>query len=84
MYHWTGSNNSTYLRAPRTASTKLAATREAMQFLRGELMGEGRIVVGTMTEGRIDPDIIIERSIHTQYRCIRQENGKEPRTIPWK
>ena len=47
-------------------------------------MGEGRIVVGTMTEGRIDPDIIIERSIHTQYRYIRQENGKEPRTMPWK
>lgn len=79
-YYWTGSNNSTYLRTRRRAGSKLAATREALDYLRGELMGEGKVVIFD-SEDTPHPTIIFERSIHTAYRCIRQEAGKEKRTV---
>lgn len=79
-YYWTGSNNSTYLRSRRRASSKLAATRQALNFLRGELMGEGQVVIFD-SEQTPYPTIIFERSIHTGYQCIRKENGKERRTF---
>ena len=78
-HYWT-SNNSTYLRIRRKASSKQTAIREALDFLRGELMGEGKVVIFDSFDTPY-PTIIFERSIHTAYRCIRQEVGKEQRTI---
>lgn len=79
-HYWTGSNNSTYLRTRRKATSKQTATREALDFLRGELMGEGTVMIFD-SEDTPHPTIIFERSIHTAYRLIRQEVGKEQRTI---
>lgn len=79
-HYWTGSNNSTYLRTRNAAKNKLAATRAALNYLRGELMGEGKVVIFTDAETPY-PTIIFERSIHTGYRLIRQEEGKEQRIM---
>ena len=79
-YYWTGRNNSTYLRGLRKAATKLTATREALNFLRGELMGEGSVSVFDGKE--LDyPLVTFERSIHTKYRCVRHEIGKADRSF---
>lgn len=79
-HYWTGSNNSTYLRKRRRASSKLAATREALNFLRGELMREGEVAIFD-SEDTPHPTIVFERSIFTAYRCIRHEVGKQKRVI---
>ena len=79
-YYWTGKNNSTYLRYRRKATSKRQAVREALSYLRGELMGEGQVVIFASEQAE-HPAIIFERSIHTGYQCKRQEDGKKERTI---
>ena len=80
-HYWTGSNNSTYLRTIRAAKNKLAATRAALNYLRGELMGEGKVMIFDNDDRDSNPIIIFKRSIHTGYRLIRQEEGKPQRTM---
>jgi hypothetical protein len=79
-YYWTGKNNSTYLRTRRMANSKRQAVREALNFLREELMGEGQVAIFT-GEREPHPTIIFERSIHTSMQCKRREEGKKERTI---
>jgi hypothetical protein len=61
---WTASNNSSFLNGTREAKTLLAAVRDARQYIRGELLGEG---VATFYEDGV-PVRQDERSIHTGYR----------------
>ena len=42
---WTASNNSSFLNGEREAKTIKGAVRAARQYVRGELMGEGRITI---------------------------------------
>ncbi len=42
---WTASNNSSFLNGEREAKTMTGAVRAARQYVRGELMGEGKITI---------------------------------------
>ena len=66
MITWTASNNSSYLNGSRTAPTILAAVRAARAYVRGELYGEGTLII--MVDGA--PVRRDERSIFTGYRWV--------------
>ena len=64
MITWTAKNNSSYLNGSRAAPTILAAVRAARAYVRGELYGEGTLIV--MVDG--EPVRRDERSIFTGFR----------------
>jgi hypothetical protein len=63
---WTAKNNSSYLNGSRTAPTILAAVRAARAYVRGELYGEGTLVI--LVDG--EPVRRDERSIFTGFRWV--------------
>ena len=63
---WTASNNSSYLNGSRSAPTVAAAVRAARAYIRGELHGEGRLVI--MLDG--EPVRRDERSIFTRFQWV--------------
>jgi len=63
---WRASNNSSYLNGNRPAPTILAAVRAARAYVRGELYGEGALVI--MVDG--EPVRRDERSIFTGFRWV--------------
>jgi hypothetical protein len=63
---WTASNNSSYLNGSRSAPTILAAVRAARAYVRGELYGEGTLVI--MVDGH--PVRRDERSIFTRFQWV--------------
>ena len=80
MYYFTASNNSTFMVGRRSAKTLRQATREALTYLRGELMGEGiASIYDSPTEDF--PLLTFERTIHTGYRCVRTDAKGNKRTI---
>lgn len=79
MYYYSGSNNSTYMIGSRRAKTLQTATRKALDYLRGELMREGRVHIFAQEDQ--PPILTFERSIHTGYRCIRTNDKGEQRTV---
>lgn len=80
MYHYAGSNNSTYMIGRRTAETLRKATHDALEYLRGELMREGTVAIYDSPTGEF-PILTFERSIHTQYRCIRTDKNGNQRKV---
>ena len=80
MYYYTGSNNSTYMVGRRSAKTLRQATREALTYLRGELMGEGTATVYDSPTEEF-PTLTFERSIHTKYHCVRTDAKGNQRTV---
>ncbi len=81
MYYYTASNNSTYMVGRRSAKTLHQATREALEYLRGELMGEGTASIYDSEERDAFPILTFERSIHTQYRMIRTDAKGSKRIV---
>lgn len=79
-HYYTGSNNSTYILQRRKAASLQTATREALAFLRGELMGEGCVSIYDSPDGDF-PVLTFERSIHTGYRTVRTDAKGNMRTI---
>jgi hypothetical protein len=63
---WTASNNSSFLNGSRSAPTILAAVRDARAYVRGELYGEGTLVI--LVNGH--PVRRDERSIFTGFRWV--------------
>lgn len=63
---WTAKNNSSYLNGSRSAPTILAAVRAARAYVRGELYGEGTLII--MVDG--EPVRRDERSIFTGFRWV--------------
>jgi hypothetical protein len=63
---WTAKNNSSYLNGSRAAPTILAAVRAARAYVRGELYGEGTLIV--MVDG--EPVRRDERSIFTCFQWV--------------
>jgi hypothetical protein len=63
---WTASNNSTFLNGSRGAPTILAAVRAARAYVRGELYGDGALVI--MVDG--EPVRRDERSIFTKFQWV--------------
>ena len=64
MITWTASNNSTFLNGRRESASLLVAVRSAREYLRSELMGEGKI---TFYHDDL-PCRIDEISIQTGYK----------------
>jgi hypothetical protein len=63
---WTASNNSTFLNGSRSAPTILAAVRAARAYVRGELYGDGTLVI--LVDGQ--PVRRDERSIFTKFQWV--------------
>jgi hypothetical protein len=64
MITWTAQNNSSYLNGSRTAPTIAAAVRAARAYVRGELYGDGTLII--LVDGQlIRRD---ERSIFTKFQ----------------
>jgi len=61
---WTASNNFSFLGSSRSAPTLAAAVRAARAYVRGELYGEGTLVI--MVDGH--PVRRDERSIFTRFQ----------------
>ena len=69
MIYWTAKNNSTYLNNWRTAKTERSAVIAARNYLRGELMGEGKIQYAHEDEnGEMQVFRTDEKSIFTKFK----------------
>lgn len=63
---WTARNNSSYLNGQRSASSIMAAVREARSYIRNELYGEGSATI--FADG--SPIREDERSIFTRFKWV--------------